>query len=93
MFRVIAVTFRWHNSSFGFAALSQIGGHVFLPSSQIGCIWGARGVFEDKGDRSASEAAAWDKLEKDGWELVSVVADAEGKLVPFFKRATGAGKK
>ncbi len=72
--------------------MAQLFEHCKLVGTQIVYL-GRVGVFEDKGDRSANEAAAWDKLEKDGWELVTVVTDAEGKLVPFFKRAMGAGKK
>ncbi len=72
--------------------MAQLFEHCKLVGTQIVYL-GRVGVFEDKGDRSASEAHAWDKLEKDGWELVTVVTDSDGKLVPFFKRAMGAGKK
>jgi hypothetical protein len=72
--------------------MAQLFEHCKLVGTQIVYL-GRVGVFEDKGDRSANEAAAWDKLEKDGWELVTVVTDSDGRLVPYFKRATGAGKK
>ncbi len=71
--------------------MAQLFEHCKLVGTQIVSL-GRVGVFEDKGARSANEAAAWDKLEKDGWELVTVLADADGKFVPFFKRAL-AGKK
>jgi len=72
--------------------MAQLFEHCKLVGTQIVYL-GRVGVFEDKGDRSANEAAAWDKLEKDGWELVTVVTDSDGKLVPFFKRALSTGKK
>jgi hypothetical protein len=47
----------------------------------------ARGLFADKSDAVGSdEAKAWSKLSEDGWELVSVVADADGQFAYFFKR-------
>ena len=47
---------------------------------------GAAGMFENKADAHIGERAAWSKLEDEGWELVSVVADPEGEFVCFFKR-------
>jgi hypothetical protein len=47
---------------------------------------GRDGLFEDKIDRKGNEFRAWDYLEKRGWELVSVVSDAEGQHVAYFKR-------
>lgn len=37
-------------------------------------------------DRSLTEHGAWNDLGNEGWELVSVVADAEGVFHYFFKR-------
>jgi hypothetical protein len=50
---------------------------------------GRTGVFEDKGDSVRNEAGAWDHLEKDGWELVSVVVDKDGQHAAYFKRPAG----
>ncbi len=47
---------------------------------------GRDGVFEDKYDRTGGEFRAWDRLEKEGWELVAVVTDANGQHVAYFKR-------
>lgn len=47
---------------------------------------GRVGLMEDKSDSSRSTARAWDYLENEGWELVSVVCDPDGKLVHYFKR-------
>jgi hypothetical protein len=33
-----------------------------------------------------TERGAWDELGDEGWELVSVVADAQGEFHYFFKR-------
>ncbi|MBN1936218.1 MAG: hypothetical protein JW934_16235 [Anaerolineae bacterium] len=46
-------------------------------------------IFEDKQDRIANEFRAWDRLEKEGWELVSVVSDPKMQLVAYFKRSVG----
>jgi hypothetical protein len=72
--------------------MAQLFEHCKLVGTQTVYL-GRVGVFEDKGDRSASEANAWDKLEKDGWELVTVVTDSDGRSVPYFKRAMNTGKK
>ena len=53
---------------------------------------GRTGLFEDKADQAGNETKAWDKLEKEGWELVSVVADNEGRLIHYFKRPFSHGK-
>ena len=50
---------------------------------------GRDGIFEDKRDQVPGEFRAWDYLEKDGWELVSVVVGAEGQQVAYFKRPVG----
>jgi hypothetical protein len=47
---------------------------------------GRRGLFEDKRDSPISEHAAWDHLEEDGWELVSVVINQDNQPVAYFKR-------
>lgn len=47
---------------------------------------GRDGIFEDKVDQTWNEYTAWDYLEKQGWELVSVVADQDGRHVAYFKR-------
>lgn len=50
---------------------------------------GRAGMFEDKGDSAGNEHKAWDQLEKDGWELVSVVPDKSGGHAAYFKRPVG----
>ncbi len=50
---------------------------------------GRTGLFEDKGDKTGNESQAWDYLEKEGWELVSVVTDKDGKQIAYFKRPVG----
>lgn len=50
---------------------------------------GRAGVFEDKKDRTAGESSAWDYLENDGWELVAVTTDKDGRQVAYFKRPVG----
>jgi len=47
---------------------------------------GAEKIFENKGDAYSSDRHAWDDLERNGWELVSVVAHPRGDLVHYFKR-------
>jgi len=61
--------------------------HCRLLNNKIAYL-GRAGIFEDKGDSAGSEAKAWDQLEKDGWELVTVVADKDGPAA-YFKRPTG----
>ena len=46
----------------------------------------AHGLFADKNDPYNDEAKAWERLSKDGWELVSVVADNDGEFHFYFKR-------
>lgn len=46
---------------------------------------GRAGVLEDKRDRPLNPFWAWDYLEKEGWELVTVVIEA-GEHVAYFKR-------
>ena len=43
-------------------------------------------VFENKRDRTRTPFNAWDYVEKQGWELVSVVSDETGQHVAYFKR-------
>jgi hypothetical protein len=50
---------------------------------------GRAGIFEDKKDKTRGEFNAWDYLEKEGWELVSVVTDKDGQQVAYFKRPVG----
>ncbi|NDJ52739.1 MAG: hypothetical protein GYB68_06600 [Chloroflexi bacterium] len=45
--------------------------------------------FLGRKEWNLSKVEAWDELEDDGWELVSVVADKSGDLQYFFKRPTG----
>lgn len=40
-----------------------------------------------------TERGAWDELGDDGWELVSVVPDAQGEFHYFFKRPVEDKKK
>jgi len=47
---------------------------------------GRAGLFEDKKDATGSEARAWDFLEKQGWELVTVVPGARSEPIAYFKR-------
>jgi hypothetical protein len=47
---------------------------------------GADRLFEDKRDAFGSDRAAWDVLEKNGWELVAVAPNKAGELAHFFKR-------
>ncbi len=51
---------------------------------------GAAGIFNNKADAHLGERAAWRRLEEEGWELVSVIANAEGEPVYFFKRPAPA---
>ena len=64
--------------------------HCRLIGTQITYL-GRDQVFENKHDRTWNEFRAWDLLEKEGWELVSVVADADGRHVAYFKRPLQAG--
>ena len=61
--------------------------HCKLTGTRIEYL-GRVGLFEDKKDATGSEARAWDFLEKQGWELVTVVPSARGEAVAYFKRAT-----
>lgn len=47
---------------------------------------GRAGILEDKSDQTRNEFRAWDYLEKEGWELVTVVTDENGQQVAYFKR-------
>ena len=59
--------------------------HCRLHRSRITYL-GRDGLFEDKSDRAGSEYAAWDFLEKQGWELVSATTDKNGAPTFYFKR-------
>ena len=61
--------------------------HCRLANNQIVYL-GRAGMLEDKKDSAGNEFKAWDQLEKDGWELVSVVANKEGHIA-YFKRPVG----
>jgi hypothetical protein len=58
--------------------------HCKLEGSRITYL-GRAGVFEDRRDRSANPFWAWDLLEREGWELVAVLAE-NGEHVAYFKR-------
>jgi hypothetical protein len=58
--------------------------HCKLEGTRITYL-GRAGVFEDKRDQSATSFRAWSYLEEEGWELVTVVAEA-GSHVAYFKR-------
>jgi len=62
--------------------------HCRLTGTKIAYL-GRAGMFEDKGDQAGSEARAWDHLEKEGWELVSVAVDKSGEHAAYFKRPVG----
>lgn len=47
---------------------------------------GRNRVFENRRDESWSESAAWDFLEKEGWELVSVIIGKNDHQIAYFKR-------
>ncbi len=47
---------------------------------------GAEKLFDNKADAYSSDRHAWDDLERNGWELVTVVANQGGELVHYFKR-------
>ena len=64
--------------------MSQRFEHCKLEGTRITYL-GRAGAFEDKRDRSLNPFWAWDHLEKEGWELVTVLAEA-GEHVAYFKR-------
>ena len=59
--------------------------HCQLHGNRVRFLGAAR-LFENKADAHLGERTAWSKLEDEGWELVSVVMDAEGEPVFYFKR-------
>jgi hypothetical protein len=59
--------------------------HCRLTGTKITYL-GRAGLFEDKSDQTGNEFRAWDHLEKEGWELVAVVADKNGQPTAYFKR-------
>ncbi len=59
--------------------------HCKLHGSRITYL-GRDGLFEDRFDKTGNEYAAWDFLEKEGWELVAANADKNGKSTFYFKR-------
>jgi hypothetical protein len=69
----------------GGIAMAQRFEHCQLAGSKITYL-GRTGIFEDKSDGTRNEFKAWDYLEKEGWELVTVVTDKKGQQVAYFKR-------
>lgn len=69
--------------------MSQRFEHCQLSGSRI-IYLGRAGAFEDKRDRAANEFRAWDYLEKEGWELITVVVDPGGRHIAYFKRPVAA---
>ncbi len=59
--------------------------HCRLHGSRI-IYLGRDGLFEDRTDRTGSEFAAWDFLEKEGWELVAAVSEKNNEMSFYFKR-------
>jgi hypothetical protein len=59
--------------------------HCRLIGSQITYL-GRDGLFESRRDMSWNEFSAWDLLEKEGWELVTVIVNEDGHEVAYFKR-------
>ena len=59
--------------------------HCQLIGSKIVYL-GRDGIFEAKRNQSWSQFSAWDFLEKEGWELVSVVSDKNGEQISYFKK-------
>ena len=59
--------------------------HCQLIGSKIVYL-GRDGLFEAKRNQTWSEFSAWDFLEKESWELVSVVTDIKGVQIAYFKR-------
>jgi hypothetical protein len=47
---------------------------------------GRTGLLDDKKDTPLSEKRAWNRMERDGWELVSAVTNQEGEIEFYFKR-------
>ena len=72
------------------ATVEQRFEHCRLAGTRVTYL-GRDGLFEDRKDRRAGEFRVWDYLEKEGWELVSVVADEEGQHVFYFKRPIAHG--
>ncbi len=68
--------------------MSQRFEHCRLVGTKIVYL-GRSGLFEDKDERAGDEFKAWDYLEKEGWELVTVAADKNGQPVAYFKRPAG----
>jgi hypothetical protein len=66
--------------------------HCRLSGNRIQYL-GRVGLFEDRGDQSFTEARAWDFLEQEGWELVSVIMNEDSKPVHYFKRPVSPKKK
>ena len=64
--------------------MSQRFEHCRLEGRRITYL-GRAGAFEDRRDRSANRFWAWDFLEKEGWELVTVLLE-DGEHVAYFKR-------
>ncbi len=47
---------------------------------------GAAGLFENKEDQVFGDRNAWNRMEEEGWELVSVVMNSKDETIAFFKR-------
>lgn len=62
--------------------------HCELVGKQITYL--TKGLFNK--DSKSTEKGAWKELTDGGWELVSVVADAEGVFHYFFKRPVAPEK-
>ena len=59
--------------------------HCVLVGNRVSYL-GADRLFENKKDAYASERAAWDVLEKEGWELVAVATNKAGEPMHYLKR-------
>ena len=59
--------------------------HCLMVKNRVSFL-GADRLFENKKDGYASERAAWDELEKEGWELVAVTTNKNGEPMHYFKR-------
>jgi hypothetical protein len=66
--------------------------HCRLTGNKIQYL-GRVGLFEDRSDQPFTETRAWDFLEQEGWELVSVIVLEDSKPVHYFKRPVAPKKK
>jgi len=65
--------------------------HCRLTDNKIEYL-GRDSLFEKKVDKSWGEKSAWDHLENEGWELVSVVM-VKDQPVFYFKRQLAPGSR